>query len=76
MLEGTEKAMLIDCGMGIGDLRPPEEYGKMPVIHDLYDGQECELGGGRIVTAYEQLERQGFAYFTIKPAGSFHEELE
>ena len=35
------------------DLREPEEYGNMPVIHDLYDGQEFDLGGGRIVTAYE-----------------------
>ena len=25
----------------------------MPVIHDLYDGQQFDLGGGRIVTAYE-----------------------
>ena len=35
------------------DLREPETYGNMPVIHDLYDGQEFDLGGGRIVTAYE-----------------------
>lgn len=33
------------------DLREPEE--PMPVIHDLYDGQQFDLGGGRIVTAYE-----------------------
>lgn len=135
LLEGTEKAMLIDCGMGIGDLRGAvemitdkplivvithghvdhtgnarqfeeiwmhpadknmpipdsverrrfdtqriahrqkdclgnpytmfhlypydihvdvrEDDGPMPVIHDLYDGQQFDLGGGRIVTAYE-----------------------
>ena len=35
------------------DLREPETYGNMPVIHDLYDGQEFDLGGGRVVTAYE-----------------------
>ena len=35
------------------DLRQPEAYGSMPIIHDLYDGQEFDLGGGRIVTAYE-----------------------
>ena len=35
------------------DLREPEAYGNMPVIYDLYDGQEFDLGGGRIVTAYE-----------------------
>lgn len=35
------------------DIREPEAYEKMPVIHHLYDGQEFDLGGGRIVTAYE-----------------------
>ena len=34
------------------DLREPEE-GKRPIIRDLYDGQKFDLGGGRIVTAYE-----------------------
>lgn len=33
------------------DLREPQE--PVPVIHDLYDGQQFDLGGGRIVTAYE-----------------------
>jgi len=32
------------------DLR---EWERMPVIHDLTDGMEFDLGGGRIVTAYE-----------------------
>lgn len=35
------------------DLREPEPEEKMPIIHDLYDGQKFDLGGGRIVTAYE-----------------------
>ena len=35
------------------DLRDPGPEDKMPVIHDLYDGQQFDLGGGRIVTAYE-----------------------
>ena len=35
------------------DLREPGPDEKMPVIHDLYDGQQFDLGGGRIVTAYE-----------------------
>ncbi len=34
------------------DLREPGPDEKMPVIHDLYDGQQFDLGGGRIVTAY------------------------
>ncbi|MBQ8954108.1 MAG: MBL fold metallo-hydrolase [Clostridia bacterium] len=33
------------------DLREPEE--PMPVIRDLRDGQTFDLGGGRVVTAYE-----------------------
>ncbi len=32
------------------DLREPEE--PEPVLHDLYDGQQFDLGGGRVVTAY------------------------
>ena len=35
------------------DLREPGPDEPMPVIHDLHDGQEFDLGGGRIVTAYE-----------------------
>lgn len=35
------------------DLREPGPDEKMPVIHDLYDCQQFDLGGGRIVTAYE-----------------------
>lgn len=35
------------------DLREPGPDEKMPVIHDLSDGQQFDLGGGRIVTAYE-----------------------
>lgn len=35
------------------DIREPGPDDKMPVIHDLYDGQQFDLGGGRIVTAYE-----------------------
>lgn len=34
------------------DLRDPDPDEKMPVIHDLYDGQQFDLGGSRIVTAY------------------------
>ena len=34
------------------DMREPGPDEKMPVIHDLQDGQEFDLGGGRIVTAY------------------------
>ena len=34
------------------DLRGPESYDKVPVIHDLTDGMTFDLGG-RIVTAYE-----------------------
>lgn len=34
------------------DLRDPGPDEKPPVIHDLYDGQQFDLGGGRIVTAY------------------------
>ena len=34
------------------DLRDPGPDEKMPVVHDLYDGQQFDLGGGRIVTAY------------------------
>ncbi len=33
------------------DLREPE--GPMPVLHEIKDGMEFDLGGGRIVTAYE-----------------------
>ena len=33
------------------DLREPEE--PMPVIRDLHEGQKFDLGGGRIITAYE-----------------------
>ena len=33
------------------DLREPTE--PMPVIHDLADGMTFDLGGGRVVTAYE-----------------------
>lgn len=35
------------------DIRDPGPDEKMPIIHDLYDGQTFDLGGGRIVTAYE-----------------------
>lgn len=35
------------------DLREPGPDEKIPIIHDLYDGQQFDLGGGRIVTAYE-----------------------
>ena len=34
------------------DLRDPVDE-KMPVIHDLTDGMQFDLGGGRVVTAYE-----------------------
>lgn len=34
------------------DLREPAPEEKMPVIHDLLDGMQFDLGGGRIVTAY------------------------
>lgn len=33
------------------DVREPEE--EPPVLHDLYDGQTFDLGGGRVITAYE-----------------------
>ena len=33
------------------DLREPES--PMPVLHEITDGMEFDLGGGRIVTAYE-----------------------
>lgn len=35
------------------DLLSPEEEGSMPEIHDIADGQQFDLGGGRIVTAYD-----------------------
>ena len=35
------------------DLRDPSPDEKMPVIHELKDGMQFDLGGGRIVTAYE-----------------------
>lgn len=35
------------------DLREPGPKEKMPQVHYLYDGQQFDLGGGRIVTAYE-----------------------
>ncbi|WP_455436207.1 MBL fold metallo-hydrolase [Hungatella hathewayi] len=126
LLIGTEKAMLIDCGMGIGDLKGaveqltdkplivvlshgdpdhtgnarqfsevwinPKDAGRpiphdlerrkkdtgyialrnypkrypydlevdlreptepIPVLRELYDGQKFDLGGGRVITAYE-----------------------
>lgn len=34
------------------DLRDPGPDEKMPIIHDLEDGMQFDLGGGRIVTAY------------------------
>lgn len=34
------------------DIREPGPDEKPPIVHDLYDGQEFDLGGGRIVTAY------------------------
>ncbi len=33
------------------DLREPTE--EMPIVHDLTEGMEFDLGGGRIVTAYD-----------------------
>ena len=35
------------------DLREPGPEEKVPVIHDLEDGMQFDLGGGRIVTAYD-----------------------
>jgi glyoxylase-like metal-dependent hydrolase (beta-lactamase superfamily II) len=35
------------------DLREPGPEEKMPIVHELYDGQQFDLGGGRIVTAYD-----------------------
>ena len=35
------------------DLREPGPDEKMPVVHDLTDGMQFDLGGGRIVTAYD-----------------------
>lgn len=35
------------------DLRDPGADEKMPIVHDLTDGMQFDLGGGRIVTAYE-----------------------
>ncbi len=35
------------------DLREPGPDEPEPVIHDLYDGQQFDLGGGRVITAYE-----------------------
>ena len=35
------------------DLRDPGPDEKMPVIHDLYDGMQFDLGGGRVITAYD-----------------------
>ena len=35
------------------DIRKPEDESPMPVIHDIRDGQTFDLGGGRIVTAYD-----------------------
>lgn len=34
------------------DIREPGPDEKMPVLHDLYDGKQFDLGGGRIVTCY------------------------
>lgn len=34
------------------DLREPGPEEKMPTLHELHDGMEFDLGGGRIVTAY------------------------
>ncbi len=34
------------------DVREPGVDEKMPVLHELQDGMEFDLGGGRIVTAY------------------------
>lgn len=35
------------------DLREPGPDEKMPIIHELHDGMQFDLGGGRIVTAYD-----------------------
>ena len=35
------------------DLRDPGAEEPQPILHDLYDGQRFDLGGGRVVTAYE-----------------------
>ncbi len=35
------------------DLRDPGPDEKMPVVHDLTDGMQFDLGGGRIITAYD-----------------------
>ena len=35
------------------DICDPEPGQKRCVVHDLYDGQQFDLGGGRIITAYE-----------------------
>ncbi len=35
------------------DLHDPGPEEKMPIIHDLEDGMQFDLGGGRIVTAYD-----------------------
>ena len=35
------------------DLREPGPEEKMPVVHELYDGQKFDLGGGRVITAYD-----------------------
>jgi hydroxyacylglutathione hydrolase len=35
------------------DLRDPAPDEKMPVVHALTDGMQFDLGGGRIVTAYD-----------------------
>lgn len=35
------------------DLREPGPDEKMPTLHELHDGQQFDLGGGRIITAYE-----------------------
>ena len=35
------------------DLREPGPDEKMPITRDLHDGQQFDLGGGRIVTAYD-----------------------
>ena len=35
------------------DILAPEDEGPMPVVHDLEDGQQFDLGGGRVVTVYD-----------------------
>ena len=35
------------------DIRSPEQEGPMPVVHPVTDGQAFDLGGGRIVTAFD-----------------------